>query len=138
MKSTLKTNFSRIALAFAATALLTACSTPPRQAQEKQVNIEGKSFRFGGSYDDKANVLKLTINGEPNMQGRFPPFTPTQNFNTTYQDVSFFVHCYFGSVLTKPGGALGIVAGAIQSAKSVSSDKCEIQYNDIVKDTLYF
>lgn len=133
-----KKKLARIALACATAALLSACAATIHQAQEKDINIEGKSFRFGGSYNVDEKNLKLTINGEPLIQGRFPPYTPTQNFNTSYQDVPFSVHCYFGSVLSSEGGAVGIVAGVIQAAKSSSADKCEISYKDIVKDTLYF
>jgi hypothetical protein len=131
-------NSNRVILAGAAFALLTACAPTIHQAQEKQINIEGKSFQFGGTYNVDEKLLKLTVNGEPLMQGRFPPFTPTQNFNTTYQDTPFFVHCYFGSVLSSEGGAVGLVAGVIQAAKSSSADKCEISHKDVVKDTLYF
>lgn len=138
MKFKIKTNHAKIILTCTAFALLSGCAATIHQAQEKNISIEGKSFRFGGSYNVDENELKLTINGEPLMQGRFPPFTPTQNFNTTYQEVPFFVHCYFGSVLTKGGGAVGIVAGVIQAAKSSSGDKCEISYKDAIKDTLYF
>ncbi|MDB6063434.1 MAG: hypothetical protein JWM78_3537 [Verrucomicrobiaceae bacterium] len=135
----MKFNQTRFTALFAAIALLSACtSAPPREAQQKDIKIDDKSFRFGGSYNDKTNDLKLSINGEPLMQGKFPPFTPTQTFNTTYQDVPFSLHCYFGSVLGHNNGVLGIVAGAIQAAKSSASDKCEILYKDAVKDVLYF
>ncbi|WP_394203768.1 hypothetical protein [Shewanella waksmanii] len=123
----------------AAATLLTACAaTPPRVAQEKTVEIEGKTIKFGGQYDEKKNELKLTVNGDTLMQGRFPPYTPTQNFNAKYQDIHIKSACYFGSVLGNQGGAFGAIAGAIQASKSSSADKCEIIVAGDTVETLYF
>ncbi|QLE87064.1 hypothetical protein FLM48_19500 [Shewanella sp. Scap07] len=125
--------------AIAITTLLTACAaTPPRVAQEKTVEIEGQTIKFGGQYDEEKNQLKLTVNGEPLMQGRFPPYTPTQNFNAKYGDIRIKSACYFGSVLGNQGGAFGAIAGAIQASKSSSSDKCEIIVAGDTVETLYF
>ncbi|NKF49403.1 hypothetical protein G3R49_02250 [Shewanella sp. WXL01] len=119
--------------------LLSACgATPPRVAQEKETNVNGETYVLGGQYDKDKNKLELTVNGEVVMQGRFPPYTPTQNLNATYEDVNFSGKCYFGSVLGDDGGELGIVAGIIQAAKSSSADKCEMFVNDKPADTLYF
>jgi len=119
--------------------LLAACaSNPLRIAQEKTINVDGKVLKLSGSYNDKTHYLSLTINGDPVMQGKFPPFTPTQNFNAKYNEVALSSHCYFGSVLSSTGGAFGAIAGAVQAAKSSSGDKCEIMVNDKLQDTLYF
>jgi len=132
----MKTRFYLLALMCS---LFAACATNSlRIAQEKTVNVNGKVLKFAGNYDDKKRYLTLTINGDPVMQGKFPPFTPTQNFNAKYNEVALSSHCYFGSVLSSKGGAFGAIAGAVQAAKSSSGDKCEILVNDKLQDTLYF
>lgn len=124
--------------AIAVTTLLTACTaTPPRVAQEKPLKSKAKPSNLVVNMMKK-NQLKLTVNGEPLMQGRFPPYTPTQNFNAKYGDIRIKSACYFGSVLGNQGGAFGAIAGAIQASKSSSADKCEIIVAGDTVETLYF
>ncbi|WP_428775112.1 hypothetical protein [Vibrio sp.] len=120
--------------------ILTGCASDPgpRMAQEKTVEVDGSVLKFGGSYHDKKNVLILTVNGDPIMQGQFPPYTPTQNLNANYKKLAVRSHCYFGSVLGKQGGAFGAIANIVQSAKSSTADKCELYVNDKLVDNLYF
>jgi hypothetical protein len=72
------------------------------------------------------------------MKGSFPPFTPTQSLESTYNDVPISAHCYFGYVLSSKKGGFGIVASIIQSKKGVSSDKCEISIKSKQVEILYF
>lgn len=121
--------------------LLSACSNtppPPIVAQDKTVVIEGQTIVLGGQYDQRKNKLQLMVNGEVLMQGKFPPYTPTQNLKATYKEMSFAGECYFGSVLGDQGGKLGIVAGLIQATKSSTADKCEMFINNEPVDTLFF
>lgn len=119
--------------------LLAGCGgNPPKVAQEKTYVAEGVTMVFGGKYDVDHNQLELTINGDPVMRGSFPPFTPTQNLNTNFQGLQVSGDCYFGSVLSSEGGVLGKVAGAIQSAKAKSADKCDIFVNGQSVESLYF
>lgn len=119
--------------------LLAGCSsTPPKVAQEKTYVAEGVTLVFGGKYDVEHNLLELTVNGDPLMRGSFPPFTPKQNLNAKYQGLQVSGDCYFGSVLAGESGLLGKVAGAIQSAKSKSGDKCEMFVNGRSVENLYF
>ncbi len=121
--------------------LISACSStepPPRQAQEKKVAIDGVDLTFGGSFDERKNLLVLKVNGDPIMQGSFPPYTPTQNLNAKYKDMNIKGNCYFGSVLGKQGGAFGAIAGAIQSSKNSTADKCELVVNGKQVENLYF
>ncbi len=122
-----------------ATVLLAGCAAkPPKMAQNKTVEIAGKNYVLGGSYNERKNELALFINGDPVMKGSFPPFTPTLNLNAKYSNINVKTHCYFGSVLGKQGGAVGIIAGAIQSSKSKAGDKCDITLDDNVTESLYF
>lgn len=123
---------------FVLVSTLMGCATAPRTAQEKTVEVDGKVLKFAGSYLEDNNKLILTVNGDPIMQGQFPPYTPTQNFSSTYQGLALRSHCYFGSVLGDQGGAFGVVAGIIQSTKNSSADKCELFVNDKLVDQLYF
>jgi len=119
--------------------LLAGCmSNPPKQAQEKTYEAEGVTLVFGGKYDVDHNQLELTVNGDPVMRGSFPPYTPTQNLNANYKGLHLSSSCYFGSVLGDKGGVFGRVAGAIQSAKAKSADKCEIFIDGQSVDNLYF
>ncbi|MCG9712880.1 hypothetical protein L1D40_05885 [Shewanella insulae] len=120
--------------------LLTACASDPgpRMALEKTVEVDGTVLKFNGSYHDKKNILILSVNGDPIMQGRFPPYTPTQNLKANYKDFAVKSHCYFGSVLGKQGGAFGAIAGIVQSSKSSTADKCELYVNEKLVDNLYF
>ncbi|AZQ09392.1 hypothetical protein [Shewanella khirikhana] len=120
---------------------LAACSSTepaPRVAQEKKVAIDGVDLTFGGSFDERKNLLVLKVNGDPIMQGSFPPYTPTQNLNAKYKDMNIKGNCYFGSVLGKQGGAFGAIAGAIQSSKNSTADKCELVVNGKQVENLYF
>lgn len=121
-----------------ASALVTACATPPKIATVKTYQHKGETLKFGGSYYPDNNKLILTINNDPVMQGQFPPFTPTQNFRTKYSEIPITANCYFGSVLSSKGGAFGVVASVIQSKKGVSGDKCKISVDSKLVDTLYF
>ncbi len=127
-----------LAVASIITIVLAGCASAPRTAQEKTVEVDGKVLTFNGSYNEDRGELTLIVNGEPLMKGRFPPYTPTQNFNANYQDLALRSHCYFGSVLGEQGGAFGVVAGIIQSAKSSSADKCELYVNEKLVEHLYF
>lgn len=122
-----------------ATILLAGCAAkPPKMAQNKTVDIEGKSYVLGGSYDERKNELELFVNGDPVMKGKFPPYTPTLNLNANYSGMDIKTYCYFGSVLGKQGGAVGIIAGAIQASKSKAGDKCDITLPGNVTESLYF
>ncbi|ATC82631.1 hypothetical protein OIZ54_17325 [Pseudoalteromonas sp. A3] len=113
-------------------------STPPIQAQEKTIAYQGQTYVFGGQYDENRNELQLTVNGDPLLKGRFPPYTPTLNLASDYQDVHISSYCYFGSVLSSKGGVFGAVAGAIQSSNSKSGDKCDIKIGGETIESLYF
>ncbi|MBB1362388.1 MULTISPECIES: hypothetical protein [unclassified Shewanella] len=126
-------------LTITAGVLLTACAAkPPIVAQNKTVVVNDQTFVLGGSYDKANNKLLLTANGDPIMQGRFPPMTPTQNLNANFKDMKFKGDCYFGSVLGDQGGSFGIVASIVQSAKSSTADKCDIFIDGTKQETLYF
>ncbi|MBB1440153.1 hypothetical protein H5202_16010 [Shewanella sp. SG41-4] len=131
----------KISLLFtlAAGVLLTACAAkPPIVAQNKTVVVNDQTFVLGGSYDKEKNKLLLTANGDPIMQGRFPPMTPTQHLNANFKEMKFKGDCYFGSVLGDQGGSFGVVASIIQSAKSSTADKCDIFIDGTKQETLYF
>ncbi|WP_341501614.1 hypothetical protein [Gallaecimonas sp. GXIMD4217] len=121
-------------------ALMGGCASTPKPvvAQEKTVEISGKSLTFGGRYFKKENQLELTVNGDPVMKGRFPPYTPTQNLKADYDGLAIAGNCYFGSVLGSKGGKFGVIANIIQSAKSSSGDKCEILVDGKAVENLYF
>lgn len=123
---------------FASTSLMVACATPPRVAQDKSIEIDNQTLLFGGVYYVRENELVLTVNGDPLMKGRFPPFTPTQHLKAQYNGLQIAGECYFGSVLTRGNGSMSIIAGAIQSAKDKANDKCEIHVNGKMLETLYF
>lgn len=124
--------------AVAVTVLAGCGSTPPRVAQDKVVTLNGSEFTFGGVYDVDKNRLELTVNGDPVMNGRFAPYTPTLNMSTKYQEHDISSYCYFGSVLQNQGGAFGAIAGVIQSSQQKSGDKCEIKVAGEIKEHLYF
>lgn len=118
---------------------LTGCgSTPPIQAQDKTVSYKGKVYVFGGQFDESKDEVELTVNGDPIMKGRFPPYTPTLNLASDYEGVNVSSYCYFGSVLGNQGGVFGAVAGAIQSSNSKSGDKCDIKIAGETIESLYF
>jgi hypothetical protein len=121
--------------------LLSGCSTAPtvpNTAQEKSVEVDGRSILLGGEYWDKRNKLTIFVDGEPIMRGSFPPYTPTLKLNATYDEVEIGAYCYFGSVLTSKGRIVGAISGAIQGAKGKSADKCELTVEDQRPVTLYF
>lgn len=120
--------------------ILGGCASEPgpRIAQEKTVEVDGTVFKFNGSFNDKKNLLTLSVNGDPIMQGSFPPYTPTQHLKANYKDFALKGNCYFGSVLGSQGGAFGAIAGMIQSSKSSTADKCEMYINDERVENLYF
>ena len=121
------------------TSLLAGCgSTPPIKAQDKTVAYQGKTFVFGGHYDQKRNELQLTVNGDPVMRGKFPPYTPTLNLQTNYQDVNIISNCYFGSVLSRKGGIVGAVASAVQNSNDRSGDTCKVKIAGQQVESLYF
>lgn len=119
-------------------ALLTACATKPIIAQDKTVEYDGKTLVFSGIYDTDKNKLELSVNGDPLLKGRFPPYTPTQNLKGKYQELKIEGKCYFGSVLGDKSGAFGAVASIIQSSKSSTGDKCEMFVNNKPVENLYF
>jgi hypothetical protein len=109
-----------------------------KTAQPKSVTVSGQKLDFGGTYDPRAKDLTITINNDPVLRGKFPPFTPTQKLNGKYKDLDVFADRYFGSVLGDSGGVAGIVAGAIQGAKGKAADKCEMSINGKVVESLFF
>ncbi|MEL0656970.1 hypothetical protein V6257_18260 [Pseudoalteromonas issachenkonii] len=113
-------------------------STPPIQAQDKTVSYQGKVYVFGGQYDKKLKEIQLTVNGDPLLKGRFPPYTPTLTLASDYQNVNISSYCYFGSVLSSQAGVFGVVAGAIQSSNSKSGDKCDVKIGGETIESLYF
>lgn len=118
---------------------LTGCgTTPPINAQDKTVSHNGEIYVFGGQFDENKGEVKLTVNGDTLMKGRFPPFTPTLNLASDYEDINISSYCYFGSVLGGKGGVFGAVAGVIQSSNSKSADKCEIKIAGEIVESLYF
>lgn len=119
-------------------ALLSGCATAPRSSATKTYEAEGQKLVFGGIYHPDAKALTLTVNDDPVMKGRFPPFTPTQNLNGSYKNLKLSAHCYFGTVLGSQRGKVGLIAGIVQSANSNSADKCEIFVNSKVAETLFF
>jgi hypothetical protein len=117
---------------------LTACSTPPKVAQEKSVQVGSSKISYGGTYDTKATELIINVNGEPVMKGRFPPYTPTQNLSADYKGVKFEASCYFASVLGSRRGLVGIIGGAVQAGNGKTSDQCDITVNGKPAEPLLF
>ncbi|GIU50630.1 hypothetical protein TUM4438_37340 [Shewanella sairae] len=126
-------------LALTLVAVVAGCAAkPPRVAQEKVVDVDGVTLKFNGSFDDEKNILILSVNNDPIMQGKFPPYTPTQNLKAKYKEIDVRSHCYFGSVLGNQGGAFGAIAGLVQSSTSSTADKCELYVNNELVEHLYF
>jgi hypothetical protein len=120
---------------------LTACgSKPPKPqvAQQKSVEVDGKSLQFGGEYWTKEKEVVLFVNGDPVMRGNFPTYTPTLNLNTNYEDLEISSYCYFSSVLAKKKGIFGVVAGAVQNSHGKAGDSCEMKVKGEVVANLYF
>ncbi len=126
-----------LVIASLATAALVGCASP-KTAQNKTVQVAGQKLEFGGVYDPRGKKLSLSINGDPVMNGSFPPFTPTLNMNAQYRGLAVRSECYFGSVLSDKGGVIGIVSGAVQSAHDKAGDKCDMQVDGKVVESLYF
>ena len=120
-----------------ATTLLAGCASP-KIAQKKSVDVAGQRLEFGGVYEPRGTNLSISINGDPVMNGSFPPFTPTLNLNANYKGLAVRAECYFGSVLGGKRGVIGIVAGAVQSANNRAGDKCDVQVGGKVVESLYF
>jgi len=118
--------------------LLAACSTAPRVAQKKSVEVAGHKFEFGGEYDTRQRSLTLSVNADPAMSGKFPPYTPTLHLSTKYQGLDVEASCYFGSVLGGKSGVLGIVASSVQGGLGKSADKCDVLVQGKVVEALYF
>lgn len=130
-----------VAPALVLASTLAACSTPPRQAQAKTVQIQGKKLEFGGTYDERNKALRITINGDPMLQGSFSSFSPTLKLNTKVDALEVSADCYFGSILSKTGvaGFAGkIVANSVQGALGKSADSCELLVGDKKVETLFF
>jgi hypothetical protein len=126
-------------LAFvSAFALVSGCATPPRVAQNKAVDVSGKKLDFGGSYAPDAKELTLTVNGDPIMRGRFPPYTTNLHLNGKYQNLDINASCSFGSVLSSMGGLTGRIAGAVQAGIGKGGDKCDLAVNGKSTETLFF
>jgi len=119
-------------------AMVSGCATPPRVAQNKSVVVSGTKLDFGGSYAPRENELTLTVNGDPVMRGRFPPYTPHLELNAKFQDMDVNASCDFGSVLSSKGGLTGIIAGAVQAGVGRGGDKCALAVNGKPTETLYF
>jgi hypothetical protein len=118
--------------------VLCGCAAPVKTAQNKSVEVEGQKLDFGGTYLPRDRELTLTVNGDPVLRGRFPPYTPTQKLTGTYKNLPIAGDCYFGSVLGTSGGITGIVAGAVQGTRGKSADKCDISVNGKPVESLYF
>jgi hypothetical protein len=127
-----------VIIAVSTGALLSACATPPRMAVKKTHVAEGQTLVFGGAYLSDAKEVTITVNDDPVLKGRFPPFTPTQNLNGSYKNLQISAHCYFGTVLGSQGGKVGLIAGIVQSVNSKSADKCDVSVNSKPAETLYF
>ena len=125
-------------LAVVCASLLGACTTAPRIAQKKSVEVAGKKFEFGGEYDTRQRALTLSVNADSAMSGKFPPYTPTLHLSTQYQGMEVSASCYFGSVLGGKAGVLGIVAGSVQGGLGKSADKCDVLVGGKVVEALYF
>jgi hypothetical protein len=119
-------------------ALFSGCATPPRVAQNKAVEISGKKLDFGGSYAPDGKELTLTVNGDPIMRGRFPPYTTNLHLNGKYQNLDINASCSFGTVLSSMGGMTGMIAGAVQAGIGKGGDKCDLSVNDKPAETLFF
>ena len=120
-------------------AVLAGCaSNPVKLAQKKSVEAQGHKLEFGGEYNTRSNALSLTVNGDPVLAGKFPPYTPALKLNGPYQGLNITADCYFGSVLGGKGGVMGIVAGAVQNAHGKGADKCDMLVGGKVVETLYF
>ncbi len=134
-------NQRTLAIAAALSVLaLSGCATKIITAQPKTVDVSGQKLEFGGTYDPTHHELTIAVNNDPVLRGKFPPYTPTQKLNGKYKDFTVFADCYFGSVLAggRSGGISGIVAGAVQSAKGKSADKCDLSVNGKPTESLYF
>jgi hypothetical protein len=119
-------------------ALISGCATQPRVAQNKAVDVGGKKLDFGGSYAPDAKELTLTVNGDPIMRGRFPPYTTNLHLNGKYQSLDINASCSFGSVLSSMGGLTGKIAGAVQAGIGKGGDKCDLAVNGKPAETLFF
>lgn len=117
---------------------MTACATPPRVAQEKSVEIDAKKIVFGGSYALNEKELTLTVNGDPVMRGRFPPYTTNLHLNATHEGLAVGASCSFGSVLSSAPGLVGTIAGAVQAGIGKGGDKCDMLVEGKQVETLYF
>ncbi|MDQ6627298.1 MAG: hypothetical protein M3Z29_02445 [Pseudomonadota bacterium] len=118
-------------------AVLVGCASP-KIAQRKSVEVAGQKIEFGGIFEPRGNNLSLSVNGDPIMNGSFPPYTPTLNMKAQYRGLAISAECYFGSALGGKRGVIGIVAGAVQSAHEKAGDKCDMQVNGQVVEALYF
>lgn len=127
--------FSLVLASLGAVAVVMGCASI-RVAQNKTVESEGQKFELGGTYEPKGD-LTLTIDGDPVMRGRFPPYTPTLRLNGKYKNQAVSASCYFGTILGSRGGVGGIVAGSIQGAKGKSGDKCDITVGSAT-ESLFF
>ena len=126
---------SRLLISVIVAAVLAGCASI-RVAQNKTVESEGQKFELGGTYEPKGD-LTLTIDGDPVMRGRFPPYTPTLRLNGKYKNQSVSASCYFGTILGSRSGVAGIVAGSIQGAKGKSGDKCDVTVGS-ASEALFF
>lgn len=133
----MKKHISLISAAIVAVAL-TGCAAKPIIAQPKNADFQGKNYEFAGVYMPDDGKVTLTINGDPLMSGKFPPYTPKLILKAKYADHDFEGNCYFGSILGNQGGAFGIVASAIQNAKSSSADRCDMYISGQKLETLFF
>jgi hypothetical protein len=106
----------------------------------KRPNSEGQKS-LGGTFDPKGNDLTLTVNGDPIMRGKFPPYTPTLRLNATYKSQPVTASCYFGTILGSGRSGIGtigtVVAGSVQGAKGKSGDKCDVTVGS-ASDALFF
>ena len=125
-----------LTLAVILVAILAGCASP-KIAQKKSVEVGGQRLELSGVFDGRSS-LSITINGDPVLNGRFPPFTPTLSLKSPYRGLAVRANCYFSSILSGRSGVVGIVAGAVQSSNNRSSDKCDVLVDEKVVETLFF
>lgn len=117
---------------------LAGCATPPKVALTKTIEANGEQLLLGGSYVIADREVTLTINGDPVMRGKFPPFTPSLNLKGTYKNFSVTAACRFGSVLSSHKSLLGTISGAVQAGIGKGNDICDISIPGRPAETLYF
>lgn len=91
-------------------------------------------WTIGGTFDQRKDLLTVTINGDNVMIGRFPPYTPRLNLSGLYQGHHLNADCEF---------TVGIIRNRIaetvfQTVRNKSGNTCEILVDAKPATTLYF